>query len=376
MNPTTGRVSQKMIAAEARVSRMTVSLALRNHPSLPPATCKRIQRIAATLDYRPDPQLARLMEDIRTQRTRGPEAIGYITANRARWGWRDDQPMLEYYDGVQRHAEANGFRLEHFWSREPGMTDARLSGILRSRGIRGIIIAPLPEPAERYGEFAWDDFSAVALGYSIVNLVQHRACHHHFLSILTLVDRLLEIGYRRPALAMRESEDARVNHRWSGGFHVAQRVHGTATAIPPLLPVTLSRAEFVAWLSAHDPDVVITSPLDALTVQAWLAELRPKASARAGLASVHLHPGLRGITGVNQNSFALAAAAVDLLVALMRHNQRGIPTAPRTIMVDGSIVLAQSTRSPGSLASHGATRASHARRNASPSPPGNRAARG
>ncbi|HRE82426.1 MAG TPA: helix-turn-helix domain-containing protein, partial [Opitutaceae bacterium] len=38
----------------------TVSLALRNHPKIPEVTRQRLQRLAESLGYRPDPALARI----------------------------------------------------------------------------------------------------------------------------------------------------------------------------------------------------------------------------------------------------------------------------------------------------------------------------
>ena len=62
------KITLRIIADKAKVSRMTVSRALRNDPSIPRATCLKIQRIAKHTGYRPDPILTRLMETIRRGR--------------------------------------------------------------------------------------------------------------------------------------------------------------------------------------------------------------------------------------------------------------------------------------------------------------------
>ena len=51
------RCTIKDIAAKAGVAVSTVSYALRNHPSIPPETCQRIQAVGEKLGYRPDPFL-------------------------------------------------------------------------------------------------------------------------------------------------------------------------------------------------------------------------------------------------------------------------------------------------------------------------------
>ena len=55
----------KLIAAKAGLSGAAVSLALRDHPSIPPATRTRIKRLADQLGYRVDPNVSRLMAYLR-----------------------------------------------------------------------------------------------------------------------------------------------------------------------------------------------------------------------------------------------------------------------------------------------------------------------
>ena len=59
------RPSCKTIAEAAGVSRMTVSMALRDHPRVAPQTRERIKRIAEDQGYTPDPNLTELMRYLR-----------------------------------------------------------------------------------------------------------------------------------------------------------------------------------------------------------------------------------------------------------------------------------------------------------------------
>ena len=59
------RPTVKLIAAKAGLSGAAVSLALRDHPSIPPATRARIKRLADQLGYRVDPNVSRLMAYLR-----------------------------------------------------------------------------------------------------------------------------------------------------------------------------------------------------------------------------------------------------------------------------------------------------------------------
>ena len=71
-------VNQREIAKAAGVSPAAVSLALRNHPSIPETTRARIREVAESLGYQPNPRVAELMGHIR--RNRGVEALGESVA--------------------------------------------------------------------------------------------------------------------------------------------------------------------------------------------------------------------------------------------------------------------------------------------------------
>jgi len=76
-------VSLRDIAEEAGVSRMTVSLALRDTARIPPATRQRVREIADRLGYRPDPRVRRAMAAIAQSRHGGRQG-----GCRLIWEWR------------------------------------------------------------------------------------------------------------------------------------------------------------------------------------------------------------------------------------------------------------------------------------------------
>jgi len=138
----------KDVAELAGVSAMTVSCALRNSPKVLPATRERILEAASSLGYRPDPEISKLMMHLRqpTQHSFSHQ-LAFINS------WPDPREHLKGYVGMlfhgARHRAAQlGFDLEPFWLLEPGMTDSRLSSILYSRGIRGVLLAPWQHPSD------------------------------------------------------------------------------------------------------------------------------------------------------------------------------------------------------------------------------------
>src|SRR5438552_3565483 len=63
------------IADQAGLSKATVSLALRNHPSIPPPTRTRIQKLAEQMGYRPNPLVSALMAYQRTTQAIRPTGL-------------------------------------------------------------------------------------------------------------------------------------------------------------------------------------------------------------------------------------------------------------------------------------------------------------
>ncbi|EIP99918.1 transcriptional regulator [Opitutaceae bacterium TAV1] len=338
------RVSLKDVAAVAGVTRMTVSLALRNHPSIPPATRERIRIHATQLGYLPDPEVARVMGEIRARRrSHRPTTIAWITAHEHRYGWKNHPTHLAYHNGAMRRAEECGYHLEEFWLREQGMAARRLGNVIRNRGINGVIVSPFPWAQPLFDGFPWEFFSAVAIGYSMIRPPLCRACNHQFQSMQLLVAELHRRGYRRIGFAMEEDQNNRVRHNWRGGFMSDAAPLPGWPVVPFLLHADWTRERFRKWLEAEKPDVVVTAGPE---VERWLAELGLRTPRDIGLANVDLVPVMaeRRITGINQNSPQVGAAGVDLLISLMNSNERGIPRVPRIQMVEGEFVQGKTTR--------------------------------
>lgn len=340
--PSAPRPSLKTVAEAAGVSRMTVSLALRNHPALSAATRERVRAVAEKLDYRPDPSIGRVMAAIRSsRRIHKPVTIGYLTAHEAPLAWRGHPTQVLYYEGARRRAEAAGCRLELFWLREPGMTERRLSEVIRNRGIDGVIVPPLPKNAQFFRDFRWDYFSAVAMGYSMESPSLCRACNHQFQSMQLLVRELHLRGYRRIGFAMEEDQDNRVRHNWRGGFLSNAALFAHWPDVPFLLHADWTRDRFARWLDREKPDVVVTAGPE---IERWLKELGLRTPHDIGLANVDLMPSMRTTTGIDQNSLQVGVASVNLLLSLMNTHERGVPAVPQILMVEGNFVQGTTTR--------------------------------
>jgi LacI family transcriptional regulator len=331
------QITLKEVAQAAGVSIMTASRALRNQANVTAATRERVQKAAAQLGYRPNPLVSALMSYRRASRViQDTLTIGFVTNFPRRDGWRKLKINADFFEGAAQACMRHGYKLEEFWLREPDMTAKRLSSILYSRNINGLLIAPLPV-ALGHVRLEWEKFSAVALGYSLAWPRLHRAVNHQFRSMRMALRRLRKMGYPRVGLALRSSIDERVEHHYTGGFLADQQRLSLRERVPlHVLPDRLwSERAFGNWFDRHRPDVVLTHHEEVLD---WLSRLKVNVPGEVGV--VHLNcPDRSGrVAGVYQNGPEVGAAAADFLVAMIQRNEAGIPDLAHTILVDGTWV--------------------------------------
>jgi LacI family transcriptional regulator len=337
------RVTLRDIARVAGCHFTTVSLALRNHHGLPRETCERLQALATKLGYVPDPMLASFSS---YRSALGPvgfrATLGWVTNYPGRNGWRQKKIFEDYFAGAEERALSLGYKLEEFWLREPGMTPARATQILRARGITGLIVAPQPEPAMSV-DLEWSQFSAVAIGYSLVKPSLHLVCVNQYRAMRHAMDELAAAGYRRPGMMMLQASDDRVDHNWTAGFLVGQRALPAAGRVPPLLLTTWDEDRFRAWLARYRPDVVITKCEETLPALRRLKKSVPRDLGVAFLT--YVEPGGER-SGINENPRLVGAAAVEYLTAMIHRNERGVPIQPQQLLINASWVPGCMLRRP------------------------------
>jgi LacI family transcriptional regulator len=347
----TSRVTQRDLARLAKVSHTTVSLALRHHPSIPPATRDRIAALARRHRYQPDPMFAAL-NAYRVNRAPAffQGTLVWLTSFATPGGWRSMVQAEGYFLGAQAQAQRLGYRLEEFWIVDPKVTARRATQVLQSRGVRGLIVAPLPVA---HGNLAlgWDKFSAVALGYSLTQPQLHIVMNHQFRNMRHLVQQLHRLGYRRIGFAMPATTDERVDHNYLGGFWIAQKELPPASArLAPWLAVTFAEAGFQTWVRRARPDAVITSASWAHQVIAWLAADGHQVPRDVGVAVASIPYGDRVISGMDENVRAVGAMAVNTLVGMIHRNETGVPSIPWRILAEGTWFQGETVRELAAVA--------------------------
>lgn len=326
------RVTIRDIAKVAGVHFTTVGLALRGSSQLPAATRDRIRRIADGLGYKPDPMLAALNVYRRKKRPpRYQATLAWINNWPCREALHANEGFREYYEGARSRAEQMGYLLEEFWLSEPGMTSARLTGILRARNIEGLLLAPQPQ-AHMFPEFDYANFAVVSFGYSLQPSVFHVVTNHHFHSMNLLLAHLFELGYRRIGFFGEEDWDEKVENGWLGGLALARWKHPGLSDVPPLLEQNTTPRELSRWLDKNRPDVVI-SYSGAIKPLISLGRRIPE---QMGFASLSLGQSELRLSGLHQNNVRIGQAAVDFVISMLHSGERGVPSVPTRILVEST----------------------------------------
>lgn len=317
------------IAREAGVSRMTVSLALRNHPDVSQATAQKVRAIAQRLGYRPDPEINRLMSYLRQSREgRSDTVLAFLDP------WSRDPSIPDRYhlslllEGAKARAEELGFRVDLLWLKEPGMTQRRMNSILYTRGIRGLLIPPLPT-GRGHITLDWKQFSCVVMD-DVMKPDLHRVTADQFGNAQTAFRQLRKIGYQRIALIETKFLDEKVDHAFSAALHWHNSQIKAAQRIPPLILPQWDAKAVKKFVEKHRPDVIVS-----MLNEHRLREIGLRVPEDVALASLYNTRTDGSLAGINPLPHVQGAAAVDLLVSQLMRNEVGIPKNFKRVLIRG-----------------------------------------
>ncbi len=310
------------VAQLARVHVSTVSLALRDNPSIPPETRARVRRIADQIGYRPNPLVSALMAFRRSARS-GPRhtTIAYVTSSQPTTAWRESRTLRDQLSGAQERALAHGYAIEEFPLYAPGVTPARFNRVLRNRGILGLIIAPLRTDSDTL-PIQWAHFAAVAMAFTLRHPSIPHVGNDHNQSIRLAIAECRQRGYHRIGLALPRTVMERVEAQWLAGYLVEHAYPERQTTLAPLLAEPLTERSFLRWFHAQQPDVVLTGG-DPQSVIGWLKRGGLRVPGDVGVVSLDLHVRDGSVAGIDQHSEELGAAVVDHLIERLHRNERG-----------------------------------------------------
>lgn len=333
------------VAAAAGVHPTTVSMALRAHPSIPPATRERILAEARRIGYVRDPLLdAFNFHRLRKLAAKQSPSIAFVVdANASAYFFGGSYHPL-VYEGVRAVAEAQHLTVEIFPLGTREMTTSRLNTIIASRGISGVLLSTFT-PATRSIELDWGHYSAVKIE------------SHHLLPQLDVVSsdqcqaarlcmrKLRELGYRRIGLATALDDESRLQDNFSSGVLVEQGELPEGECVPPLLfnraDIASVAARVVEWIKEHSIDAVMSNWHELITLSrgegesTCISTTALRVPEDVAFASLDVPADSTQIAGIVQNHRLVGMRAMEQLSILVKTYHRGAPENPSATYVPG-----------------------------------------
>lgn len=322
------------IAARLGVCHATVSLALRNHASLPPATRLRIQTAAREMGYKNNPLVNALLTQVRSRHVqhRG-EVVMWLTTLPAE-EWQALPSVVIGLEAARPRAEWLGLRLDVMSIGPRGEHWPQVRRVLKARGVKALLLPQLPLDLLPL-DIPWTDFAVVSISYSFTQAEVHRVVNAHFNGMMTCYKKLREAGRRRIGLVLRRDDDDRAHHYWFSGFMGASKLEGGASLRPLLLDTMEDgEASFVEWFEKARPDAIIG--LSRHYVLKWLQKCGAKVPADVAYVCLDARlDDVRPEAGIRQSWGEIFRTAVELIAAQLAHNECGLPSVPKVTLIDG-----------------------------------------
>ncbi len=336
-------VTLQDIADAVGKSKSLVSIALRNNPRVSEKTRRAIRKAAKELGYRQNPLVAAHMYNVRTRReTRYQANIAFIADIPA--NHPDNYFAQAYLRGAKQRMKEAGYKLEAFYLQEPDCRLESLSKILTNRGIRGIIFANSIK-TKHLAHFDLNRFAMAAIGSGIRNLSIHRTAADSFGNLAAVMRRLRKDGFKRIGYVFQsQGQKHRFDEYLMARYLLDTKDQKESQRIPALDVGENFDKKLATWTRRYKPDAIISS--SAASVADALKKM-PQSLAR-GVKLYSLTCGYQSIScsGYSPCLEDVAAAAVDLVISQLHHNEYGPPRRAKEIVIEGEWSDEAETASP------------------------------
>ncbi len=335
--------SLRQLAQELGLSHTTVSEALRGSARVKAATRERVLQAASSVGYQRNPLAGALMSEMRRSRAgtfRGVLAVLDMDGPEG----RPAGPTCYHRElsrGATERAEELGFKADAFTVGKAGLSLERLDTILQSRGIGGIFLLPVRETPD-LTRLNWAHFSGIYSDYVIERPGLHSVCPDHYRAMLTALDRLRALGYRRPGLVLNASHDARLLFRWESAYHAYQTHHDGMTRLPPLILSRPNEADFSRWFRTVKCDVVLAHLPE---VADWMRSAGARIPETHGFCCLNVMNSPVPCAGLDLQPRLLGLRGIELLISQVLRNECGAPDQPTITTVPAAWVDGPTLRS-------------------------------
>ncbi len=346
-------VSIRRIAEKLGISKSAVSLALKDSPRIKKETVLRVKKAAEELGYRKNSMVSNMMSHMRKSSVGNfRETIALLNGNRDKNAFKNHSTLPIYKKSVMKEAAEFGYNIDEFWLLDPLLNCKKLSSIMRARGIRGGIIMGHTEDCvfKSYAKI-WSDFKIVSVGISVHNPAYELVCSNQFEVSRKAVERLVQLGFRRPAIVVDKDIDYLVDGRFYGGFFSALYDADIKERIDPFGESINSPTYYLnlqKFIERENPDVILY--MFGKTGDFISKYLRQKDGSKYPIAQLERRNdgkiSARDWSGMEQNNDISAEFAVRRLAALL--NMPSPNYGPTTLIpptwVESKLLLSQARR--------------------------------
>ena len=330
------RPTLKDVAREAGYHITTISLALREHPSIPAETRELIKGVATRLGYQRNPVFQALTRFREQGCVRGPTPrIAYLENYGAGAGLQRPAHLQAILEGARHQAELLGYQLEPLAVGEDDHDTHSLTRYLKENQINGIIMGSF---SPGFAEIAlnWDDYAVAKIHSRHTEPEATVVGNDHIREVRLAFNRLSALGYRRIGLAIGRADEDAGGHRHTAGYLMEEASIPTERHVPPLLfPYNIDTTSLSGmigrWVRRHQIDVVLCN---WASIQSMLEKEGLQVPAQVGCACLCLcDPIPAGLAGVRPNLHLLGERAVSIVVAQLKTPERGVPECASSIYV-------------------------------------------
>lgn len=327
-------VSMKAIAAKAGVSVMTVSRALNNSPLVRLNLREKIRKLANRMGYRPNPMVTALMTGHRMANAK-TSTLAVVTSKRSSRIFPGEILPATRLKGIIEEAGRLGFKVDYFHG-SAFKDSEHLNGILKSRGIRGVIFESTSN-LQHDVILDWDRFVCIKALSFYPHAPLHQIRINRINTINLQINTLRNYGYERIGLIISQGTDISNDRVITGLFNNYQSSLPVNQRIPVVypehaVPPSCQKDDLLIWYEKYRPDVIIS-------------DINLKNAPRDYGLNVpdHIpwsHFGLRdpdgSIAGTHTDYTKWGSAAVRFLAEQLYANNYGLPPVPYTVTVDCS----------------------------------------
>ncbi|XHR31341.1 MAG: hypothetical protein ACFUZC_10515 [Chthoniobacteraceae bacterium] len=249
--------------------------------------------------------------------------------------WFDSDPdsnphenILAMQKATQERANELGYSLDEF--RRNDYTPKALHSILKSRGIRGLLISPpVDVPGKTHLQIEMTEFAAVSLGWAILHPALDSVRFDHYSSVQTAIHHARHQFGGRIAGLWNFEADRRADHICRAAF-LTHHPSGPAVANKLFLNLKhLHPTRTKALFQQHQIECLIC---DTEEVPSWVYRL-----VRPEKCIYMFRPPLKSCLGwVDPRYDLLGKTGIDILTSILQRGEYGISETPKTTQIPGS----------------------------------------